>query len=62
MPVNNQMGLGRERFDAALAAWSSDSGFSESNHRQFYGRWAELMTANTWSELANGAAREKQYA
>jgi hypothetical protein len=62
MPVNNQMGLGRERFEPALAAWSSDAGFSESNHRQFYGRWAELMTANTWSELANSAAREKQYA
>jgi hypothetical protein len=56
------MGLGRERFEPALAAWSSDAGFSESNHRQFYGRWAELMTADTWSELANGAAREKQYA
>src|SRR5205823_6282317 len=62
MPVNNQMGLGHERFDPALAAWSSDSGFSESNHRQFYGRWAELMTAESWSALANGAAREKKYA
>jgi phenylpropionate dioxygenase-like ring-hydroxylating dioxygenase large terminal subunit len=47
VPVNNQMGLGHEQFDPALGAWSSDYGFSESNHRQFYGRWAELM--------ANGA-------
>ena len=43
IPVNNQMGLGRERFDPRLGAWASDSGFSESNHRQFYRRWAELM-------------------
>jgi phenylpropionate dioxygenase-like ring-hydroxylating dioxygenase large terminal subunit len=62
MPINNQMGLGRERFDPALGAWSSDSGFSESNHRQFYGRWAEVMAAGSWSELANGAAREVKYA
>ena len=44
MPVNNQMGLGHERFDAGLGAWASDAGFSESNHREFYRRWAELMT------------------
>jgi 3-phenylpropionate/trans-cinnamate dioxygenase alpha subunit len=46
VPVNNQMGLGRERFDAALGAWASDHGYSESNHRQFYKRWAELMAAD----------------
>jgi len=51
MPVNNQMGIGREKFDPALGAWSSDSGFSESNHRKFYGRWAELMEAGSWSAL-----------
>jgi hypothetical protein len=62
MPVNNQMGLGHERFDAALGAWASDAGFSESNHRQFYGRWAEIMAAESWRELANGGAREKKYA
>src|SRR6516165_7532292 len=43
LPINNQMGLGHERFDAALGAWASDAGFSESNHREFYRRWAELM-------------------
>jgi len=25
-------------------AWASDAGFGESNHREFYRRWAELMT------------------
>ena len=42
--MNNQMGLGHEPFDPALGAWASDAGFSESNHREFYRRWAELMT------------------
>jgi hypothetical protein len=56
------MGLGHERFDAALGAWTSDSGFSESNHRQFYGRWAEVMAAESWGALANGPAREMKYA
>ena len=51
IPVNNQMGLGHERFDAALGAWASDHGFSESNHRQFYNRWAELMGADSWGRL-----------
>jgi hypothetical protein len=25
---------------------------SESNHRRFYGRWAELMAADSWADLA----------
>ncbi len=36
MPLNNQMGSGTTALIAALGAWASDSGFSESNHRQFY--------------------------
>ena len=43
VPVNNQMGMGHERFDPALGAWASDAGLSESNHRGFYRRWAQLM-------------------
>jgi hypothetical protein len=43
MPLDNRMGLGHDRFDPALGAWVSDYRFSESNHRQFYRRWAELM-------------------
>ncbi|HEX6442516.1 MAG TPA: aromatic ring-hydroxylating dioxygenase subunit alpha [Stellaceae bacterium] len=52
VPVNTQMGLGRERFDPALAATVSDYGFSESNHREFYRRWAELMAAGNWRQVA----------
>ena len=54
LPVNNQMGLGHERFDDALGGWASDSGFSESNHRQFYQRWAQLMSAETWGAVPRG--------
>jgi phenylpropionate dioxygenase-like ring-hydroxylating dioxygenase large terminal subunit len=53
VPVNTQMGLGHEHFDPALGAWVSDSGFSESNHRQFYRRWARLMTADNWAQAAS---------
>ena len=56
MPLNNQMGLGHERFDPALGAWTSDSGYSESNHRQFYQRWQALMAADSWADLAPKAA------
>ena len=56
VPVNTQMGLGRERFDPALGARVSDSGFSESNHREFYRRWAELMAAPSWHDVPDGKA------
>jgi len=51
LPVNTEMGLGHERFDEGLNAWASDFRMSESNHRQFYGRWAQLMKAESWSEI-----------
>ena len=37
------MGLGRERYDEELGAVASDYRYSESNHRGFYRRWAQLM-------------------
>ncbi len=49
--LNTQMGLGHERFDADLQAWASDFRMSESNHRQFYRRWAELMAAKSWAAV-----------
>jgi len=49
--LNTQMGLGHERFDEGLNAWASDFRMSESNHRQFYGRWAQLMKAASWSDV-----------
>jgi 3-phenylpropionate/trans-cinnamate dioxygenase alpha subunit len=49
--LNQQMGLGREHFDAGLGAWASDFRVSESNHRQFYGHWAKMMMAKDWAAL-----------
>src|SRR5438874_1795131 len=51
-PLNYGMGLGREKFDAERGAVTSDYRYSESNHRGFYRRWAELMEA---PELAQAA-------
>jgi 3-phenylpropionate/trans-cinnamate dioxygenase subunit alpha len=53
LDLNTQMGLGHERFDDGLKAWASDFRMSESNHRQFYRRWAQMMTAERWAELSN---------
>ena len=50
-PMNIQMGMGHERFDEDLNALSSDHRFSESNHRQFYARWAQLMAAEAWDQV-----------
>ena len=58
--LNTQIGLGHERFDQDLNAWASDFRMSESNHRQFYRRWAQLMKADRWAQVssrpANGEA------
>jgi 3-phenylpropionate/trans-cinnamate dioxygenase subunit alpha len=51
-PLSYQMGLGRERFDAERGAVTSDYRYSESNHRGFYRRWAQLMQADSWADLA----------
>jgi phenylpropionate dioxygenase-like ring-hydroxylating dioxygenase large terminal subunit len=58
-PLNYEMGLGHEHFDADLKAWASDYRLSESNQRQFYRRWAQLMTAKNWAEV-EGAPGEKE--
>jgi phenylpropionate dioxygenase-like ring-hydroxylating dioxygenase large terminal subunit len=50
-PLNYEMGLGRERYDDDLKAWTSEYRFSESNHRQFYQRWAQLMAAESWAKV-----------
>ena len=49
--LNYQMGLGHDRFDEELGAWSSDFRFSDSNPRYFYQRWADLMQADTWDQV-----------
>jgi len=49
--LNLQMGLGHEGYREDLQAWASDYRFSESNHRQFYRRWAQLMAAQNWAAV-----------
>jgi hypothetical protein len=43
--LSYEMGLGHERFDEELGARASDYRYSEINHRGFYRRWAQLMSA-----------------
>ena len=50
MRLNYQMGLGHEAFDPELQALVSDHRYSDSNHRQFYRRWSEMMAGNAWGE------------
>ena len=50
-PLNVQMGLGHESYQDDLAAWASDSHYSEINYRGFYSRWAQVMDAKSWSDL-----------
>jgi phenylpropionate dioxygenase-like ring-hydroxylating dioxygenase large terminal subunit len=45
-PLNTQMGLGHDGFREELQGWASEFSLSESNHRQFYRRWAQLMSAD----------------
>ena len=49
--LNMQMGLGHEQYRPDLGGWASDFRLSESNHRHFYQRWAELMEAESWADL-----------
>jgi 3-phenylpropionate/trans-cinnamate dioxygenase subunit alpha len=49
--LNTQMGLGHEGFNKYLEAFASDFRLSEHNHRRFYKRWAEVMAADSWSDL-----------
>ena len=48
LDLNVQMGLGHEQYNESLDATVSEFRFSESNHRGFYRRWAELMNGNGW--------------
>jgi hypothetical protein len=53
--LSYEMGLGHEHFDEDLGAWASDYRYSESNHRGFYRRWAQLMSADGWADLTANA-------
>ncbi|MSQ32522.1 MAG: aromatic ring-hydroxylating dioxygenase subunit alpha [Dehalococcoidia bacterium] len=50
-PVNVQMGLGHDTKHEALPGTLSPN-ISEGNARAFYGRWAEVMDAPSWSQIS----------
>ena len=49
--LNYQMGLGHESYSEENEALTSEYRFSDSNQRQFYKRWSQLMAAGSWSDL-----------
>ncbi|HKM73081.1 MAG TPA: SRPBCC family protein, partial [Stellaceae bacterium] len=55
-PLSYEMGLGHERFDEDFGALASDYRYSESNHRGFYRRWAQLMAADGWAEITGNGS------
>jgi phenylpropionate dioxygenase-like ring-hydroxylating dioxygenase large terminal subunit len=48
MRLNYQMGLGHESFNDDLQALASDYRYSDSNHREFYRRWSQMMAGDAW--------------
>jgi len=51
-PYNYQMGLGFEQRAESLSGALVTEATTEQNQRGFYNRWAELMDAGSWDELA----------
>ena len=51
LTLNIGMGLGHEGYSEDLAGFASHYRASESNHRNFYGRWARMMGGVSWGEL-----------
>ena len=49
--LNYQMGLGHESYNKDYEALIADFKYSDSNQRQFYKRWGDLMAAESWAEL-----------
>ncbi len=49
--LNIGMGMGHESYDDELAGWASDYRLSENNHRNYYRRWGQMMSAPSWAEL-----------
>jgi len=54
--LSYEVGLGHEHFDQDLGALASEYRYSESNHRGFYRRWAQLMAADSWPEVAGNGS------
>jgi nitrite reductase/ring-hydroxylating ferredoxin subunit len=51
---NAQMGLGRDRYDDSGLPGKTNYVYAEMAARGFYGRWQEMMMAQSWSDLNRG--------
>ena len=49
--LNYPMGLGHEAWNPDYEALTSQYRFSDSNQRQFYKRWSQMMAAQSWADL-----------
>ena len=48
IPSHIAMGQGHDDFNEELMACASEYRISETNHRAFYHRWAQLMSSDSW--------------
>lgn len=55
VPLNAQMGLGRERWDDPDYPGKISGAYAEVAGRGFYRRWAEMLSGAPWSELRASA-------
>ena len=51
IPLNIQMGVGHDDFHEDFMGRVSDYRYTELGHRSYYGRWAQMMSAQTWADL-----------
>jgi 3-phenylpropionate/trans-cinnamate dioxygenase alpha subunit len=58
--LNAQMGLGKEREDVVMPGVVSDAMINELSHRGFYRYYQEMLSANSWDALREGATRWKR--
>ena len=49
--LNYQMGLGHDHYSAENEGLTSEFRFSDSNQRQFYKRWSQLMSGESWPNI-----------
>ncbi len=50
-PVNQQMGIGREKTSHEEFPGRAAPALTESNQRAFYERWSQMMSAANWAQL-----------
>jgi len=53
-PFNAQMGLGKDKYNDSGLPGKTNYVFSEMAARGFYGRWQEMMMAESWADISCG--------